>query len=207
MNRNFISIACVCGFSIFAISCAPKIKTERVSLEESDKMAMTITDEWVATDTENAVKAIIQQIENHRGFQLYLAKLGRRPKIFIGEIQNQTSEAYFPIGDLNDELLNEFSASGDYVIIDNNSRDKILKEIRYQNDGMVRQEDVKKIGRASGADLIIFGDIRMKPETLSGRTVKDYSVNIRMTEIESGEEVLRTRFKTSKYSKRSGYGW
>lgn len=193
--------------AILNISCAPKIKTERISLQKSDELASTITDEWVATDTEMAVQNIIEKINSHRGFQNYLLKLGRKPKIFIGEVQNQTSEAYFPVGDLNDELLNEFSESGDYILIDADARDKILKEITYQNDGMVRPEDIKKIGRASGADLIVFGNIRMKPETLSGKTIKDYSVNIRMTEIESGEEVMRTRYKISKYSKRSGMSW
>lgn len=205
--KSFTKILCVSCACLSLVSCGPKIKTERVSLSESDKKAATITDEWIATDTENAVKDILKQIENHRGFQNYLTKLGRRPKVFIGDIQNQTSEAYFPIGDLNDELLMEFSSSGDFVLIDAAARDKILKEIQFQNDGMVRPEDVKKIGRASGADLIIFGDVRMKPETMSGRTIKDYSVNIRMTDIQSGEEVLRTRYKTSKYSKRSGASW
>ena len=193
--------------AILNISCSPKIKKERISLKKSDELASTITDEWVATDTEMAVQNIIEKINSHRGFQNYLLKLGRKPKIFIGEVQNQTSEAYFPVGDLNDELLNEFSESGDYILIDADARDKILKEITYQNDGMVRPEDIKKIGRASGADLIIFGNIRMKPETLSGKTIKDYSINIRMTEIESGEEVMRTRYKISKYSKRSGMSW
>ncbi len=197
-------ILCV---AILNISCAPKIKTERISLQKSDELASTITDEWVATDTEMAVQNIIEKINSHRGFQNYLLRLGRKPKIFIGEVQNQTSEAYFPVDDLNDELLNEFSESGDYILIDTDARDKILKEITYQNDGMVRPEDIKKIGRASGADLIVFGNIRMKPETLSGKTIKDYSVNIRMTEIESGEEVMRTRYKISKYSKRSGMSW
>lgn len=192
---------------ILNISCSPKIKTERISLQKSDELASTITDEWVATDTEMAVQNIIEKINNHRGFQNYLLRLGRKPKIFIGEVQNQTSEAYFPVGDLNDELLNEFSESGDYILIDSDARDKILKEITYQNDGMVKPEDIKKIGRASGADLIIFGNIRMKPEALSGKTIKDYSINIRMTEIESGEEVMRTRYKISKYSKRSGMSW
>lgn len=206
MKKNIAKVVCVSSMFL-VVACGPKIKTERVSLEKSDELAMTITDEWIMTDTQNAVKAILSQIEQHRGFQVYLAKLGRRPKIFIADVQNQTSEAYFPIGDLNDELLNEFSFSGDYILIDNNAREKLLKEIKYQNDGMVRPEDVKKIGRASGADLLIFGDIRMKPQTLKGRTVKDYSVNIRMTDLESQEEVLRTRFKTSKYSKRSRAGW
>ena len=206
MKKNIAKVVCISSILLVA-ACGPKIKTERVSLEKSDELAMTITDEWIMTDTQNAVKAILEQIEKHRGFQAYLAKLGRKPKIFVADVQNQTSEAYFPIADLNDELLNEFSFSGDYILIDNNAREKLLKEIKYQNDGMVRPEDVKKIGRASGADLLIFGDIRMKPQMLGGRTVKDYSVNIRMTDLESQEEVLRTRFKTSKYSKRSGAGW
>ena len=192
---------------VILAACGPKIKTERITLEESDKKSLKITDEWVATDTQNAAKAILKQIDEHRGFQRYLAKLGRRPKIFVGEVQNNTSEAYFPVGDLNDELLNEFSASGDFILIDEAARNRILKELTYQNDGMVKPEDIKKVGRASGADLIIFGNIRMKPETMSGKTVKDYSVNLRMTDIESGEEVFRTRYKTSKYSKRSGTGW
>ena len=206
MKKNIAKVVCISSILLVA-ACGPKIKTERVSLEKSDELAMTITDEWIMTDTQNAVKAILEQIEKHRGFQAYLAKLGRRPKIFVADVQNQTSEAYFPIADLNDELLNEFSFSGDYILIDNNARERLLKEIKYQNDGMVRPEDVKKIGRASGADLLIFGDIRMKPQMLGGRTVKDYSVNIRMTDLETQEEVLRTRFKTSKYSKRSGAGW
>ena len=143
MSLSFKKTFIILTVLLSVISCAPSIKTERISLEESDELAMKITDEWLMTDTENAVKAILKQIEEHKGYQLYLAKLGRRPKIFIADIQNQTSEAYFPIGDFNDELLNEISYSGDYILIDNNAREKILNEIKYQNDGMVKPEDIK----------------------------------------------------------------
>ena len=47
----------------------------------------------------------------------------------------------------------------------------------------------------------------MKPETIGGKTIKDYSVNLRMTDIETGEEVLRTRFKVSKYSVKNKLAW
>jgi PBP1b-binding outer membrane lipoprotein LpoB len=204
MRKKYILLVLI---SIFVVACAPKMKSRRVSLDRADELASQITDEWVAKDTELAVKDLLKQIENHRGFQRYLAQLSRKPKIFISEVQNQTSEAYFPIGDLNDELLNEFSYSGDYILIDAAARDKILKEIQYQNDGMVDEKQVKSIGKTSGADLLIFGDIRMKPESLGGKTVKDYSVNLRMTDIEKGEEVLRVRYKTSKYSERKKIGW
>ena len=72
---------------------------------------------------------------------------------------------------------------------------------------MVDANQAKSIGKQTGADLIIFGDIRMKPEMMGGKTIKDYSVNLRMTDIETGEEVLRTRFKVSKFSIRKGMAW
>lgn len=197
----FLLVSCV-----MASSCA-SFKAERVSADRSDELAMKITDQWVAKDTEISVTEILNQIQKHRGFQNYLTKLGRPPKLFIGEVQNLTSEAYFPIGDLNDELLTEFSASGEYVLIDEQARERILKEIRYQNDGMVDPKDVKKIGKMTGADLIIFGAVRMKPEMREGRTIKEYSVNMRMTDIETGVEVLRTRNKINKYSEQSAFGW
>lgn len=193
--------------TIFSVSCSPTIKTERISLEESDELASNITDEWVMTDTEIAVKETIKQIDNNKSFQKYLYNLGRRPRIFIAEMQNDTTEPYFPIEDINDELLNEFSQSGRYILIDADARQKILEEITYQNDGMVKEEDIKRIGRTSGADLIIFGNVRLNQKSFLGKTIKDYSINIRITDIESGEEVARTRYKLSKYSKRSKVAW
>lgn len=189
-------------------SCGKKFKAQRLSTQQGDEKAMDITDAWLATDTKMAVQDILMQIQKHNGYRRYRSQIsGKRPKVFIAEVANNTSEPYFPIQDLNDELLNEFSFSGEYILIDSAARERILNEIQYQNDGMVKPEDVAKIGRQSGANLLIFGNINMIPYTRDGQTIKEYSVNIRMTDIQTGEEVLRTRYKTSKYSKRSGYAW
>lgn len=203
MKMSWMLLTLILGLSF---SCS-SFKAKRVGAEESDELAMEITDKWVAKDTEIVVKDILEQIKKHRGFQRYLSAHKGAPKLFISEVQNMTSEAYFPIADLNDELLNEFSMSGDYVLVDAEAREKILGEIKYQNDGMVDPREIKSIGKAAGADLLIFGAVRMKPETRSGKTIKEYSVNIRMTDIERGVEVLRTRSKVNKYSDKSSFGW
>ncbi len=191
---------------MFAVGCS-SFKAERVSRDESDAKAMEITNEWVVKDTELVVADIIKQIKAHQGFQKYLKTTKGTPKLFISEVQNSTSEPYFPINDFNDELLNEFSASGEFILIDAAAREKLLKEIEYQNDGMVDPKEVKDIGKQSGADLLIFGNVNMKPQTRDGQTIKEYTVNIRMTDLEKGIEVLRTRAKVNKYSKQSKAGW
>lgn len=203
MKRTLLSLLAL----TFLLSSCGGFQAKRVSADESDELAMTITDKWVARDTEMVIKDVLKQIEKHKGFQKYLAKRSQSPKLFIAEVQNETSEPYFPIADMNDELLNEFSAAGDYVLIDAAARERILKEIQYQNDGMVDPKQVKSIGKQAGADLLIFGAIRMDPKTRDGKTIKEYSINLRMTDIETGVEVLRTRAKTQKYSEQSKSGW
>ena len=190
-----------------ALSGCAGFKAERLSTAEGDEKAMSITDEWLLTDTENTVKDLLKKLDNHRGFQRFTNNLGHRPKLFIAEVQNETSEAYFPIDDMNDEFLNEISASGDFILIDAKARDAVLREIQYQNDGMVKASDIKKVGKATGAEILVFGAVRMNPKTLNGKTIKEYTVNLRFTNIESGEEIARLRSKTSKYSERGGFGW
>ena len=102
---------------------------------------------------------------------------------------------------------NSISMTGDFILIDAAARDAILKEITYQHDGMVDPSTAKRIGKQTGADLMIFGNVYMKPETRKGKTIKQYSINIRMTDIEKGVEVMRARTKISKYSEQSGSGW
>jgi uncharacterized protein (TIGR02722 family) len=197
--------AVVLSLSLLATSCGG-FKAKRVDATESDEKGLSITDNWMSADTTQAVADVIKQIKAHPGFSKMKTRFGT-PKIFVADVQNQTSEAYFPIGDLNDELLNELSVSGEYELVDNQAREKILKEITYQNDGMVDPATAKKIGKQTGADIMIFGNVYMKPEKRDGKTIKEYSVNMRMTDIEKATELLRTRTKVYKYSEKSSVGW
>jgi len=195
--------------SVLMISLAGcgSFEAKRVDAQTSDEKGLKITDNWMSADTTQAIADVLKQIKAHKGFQRYLAQNGGNPpKLFIADVQNQTSEAYYPIGDLNDELLNELSASGDFVLVDNAAREKILAEVKYQNDGMVDPKTAKQVGKQTGADLMIFGNVYMKPEKRDGKTIKEYSVNLRMTDVEKAVEVMRARTKVFKYSEKSSMG-
>ncbi|MDR1926072.1 MAG: penicillin-binding protein activator LpoB [Endomicrobium sp.] len=189
-------------------SCAPKIKAQRLSTDAGDKKAMNITDEWLTTDTNLASKSIIEKIMNHGRFKRYLRENNyKTPKIFVGEIENKTSEDNFPVVALGNKILNDLFENGEFDLISAKDRDRILKEIKFQNDGMVKASDIKSIGKASGADLILFGEVVMEQKTSNGQTLKEYSLSVRLVEIESGEEVSRTLYEATKYSKRKKVGW
>lgn len=187
-------------------SCS-SFKAERVDNKTSDEKALTITDQWLQADTETVIRDAMKEMSEHKGLKRYMMENGKQLKLFVGEVQNLTSEAYFPINDLNDELLNEISKEGNFVLVDAQARDALLKEITYQNDGMVDPSTAKKVGKQTGADLMIFGNVYMKPESRDGKTIKQYSVNLRITDIEKGTEIFRTRTKLSKYSEQKKMGW
>ena len=186
-------------FASFLSSCG-SFQAKRVGSKESDEKALTITDKWLAADTEQVVSELSQKIDKHRGFRKYLRAAGKTPAVFISNVQNLTSDKGFPINDLNDEFLNSISESGDFVLIDRAARDTLLKEIQFQNDGAVDPKTSKMIGKQTGADLLIFGNVYMQERKRDGKAIKQYSINIRMTDIERGIEVLRVRTKVSKYS-------
>ena len=187
-------------------ACGPTIKAQRMTTADGDKKAMTITDDWVATDTNLAVDYITDKLTNTGRYKRYLRENGyKTPKIFIGEVENNTSEDSFPISALNNKILDYFFESGDFDVIDQKNRKKLLEEIRYQNSGMVKEEDIKSIGKASGADLILFGEVIMDEKRMGGQTLKEYSVIIKLTDIESGEEVSRVTYETTKYSKQKRF--
>ena len=187
--------------AILSMSACSSFKAERVDDAKADEKAMEITDRWVDGDTIRVIDGSIKQLYAHKGFIDFSGKFtGKRIKLFVGEIRNNTSESYFPVKDLEDALLEKISNSDQFTLIDASRRDSLLKEITYQNDGMVDPKQAKKVGRQSGADLMIFGDINMKPESRDGKTIKTYTVNLRMTDIETAEEVCRVREKINKYS-------
>lgn len=201
MQKLFIVLTTALLFS------CTSFKAERVDDKAADEKGLKITDNWMGEDTDRAVKELLEQMKNHKGYQNVMRKFSKEPKIFIAEVQNNTSEAYFPINDFNDEFLNEISAMGEFVLVDNKARERILEEITYQNDGMVSADTAKQIGKQLGADFLIFGNVYMKPEKRDGKTIKEYSVNLRMTNIETATEVFRIRTRVNKFSDKSSYNW
>ena len=118
---------------LLSVASCGGFKAKRVSGDESDEQAMEITDKWVVRDTEISVKNVINKMKEHKGFKRYLMELGRRPKVFVAKMSNQTADAYFPAEEITDEFLTQLSESGEYILIDAAARESLLKEIQYHS--------------------------------------------------------------------------
>ncbi len=188
------------------VSGCAGFKAKRVDNQESDEKSLSLTGEWMSKDTDLATDAILKQIKEHPALNSFFNRYHGRAPIFIAEIQNQTAEPFFPIGDFNDALLTKISQWGKFTLVDNKFRDQILKEITYQQDGMVDPKTATQIGGQIGAKALIFGAIYMKPATRRGKTLREYSVNVHLTDLKTATEIVRARTQINKYSNRRRLG-
>jgi len=208
LRRNEMKKIYTLSALMLLAACGPSIQTTRVNSNQSDRLAATVTDRWVARDTENAVQEFLAQMQTNRTYQRYLERIGdRTPRLFIAEVRNETGEPYFPIGDMNDELLHYFSQSGQFIMVNAAAREKIRQEIEFQGGDYTDPAQAIRLGRATAADLMIVGTVRMQSDTLGAQTVKTYTVNMQLVDIATGEDVLMTRFRTDKHARRSKFGW
>lgn len=182
----------------FLLSSCSGFQTSKVVSALSEEKAIREGSDWLQRDTEKVIQRSMATIKEHQAFKEYLRNLGRTPIVFVGQVKNMTGEGHFPIQEINDELLTELSASGDFILVDSATREAILEKVTSQKDGKVNSSTLKLIGRQTGANLMIFGNVDMQPRGRDGETLKQYTMNLRMTDIERGIEVLRTQTEISK---------
>lgn len=204
MKKTILAFLCC---SLFLMEGCGGVTAGRISSEEGDVKASAITDKWIKKDSENAAKEIMNQLETHRGFQRYMAKLNRQPILYIRDVSNQTEDAYFPIAELNNALLKEISRSGDFILLDRAASKKLEEELAYQHGGATKRQTAKKVGQFENVDLMIFGEITMQKISEDGETIKQYTVNMRLTDLETGVEVARMDYEVQKFMERSRFSW
>lgn len=174
----------------------------RVSLEDGDKMMQT--DQWTKMDSEQAAKKIMQDLITHGGFIDYQQELGHKPKLYIKKVENKTADPYFNIDELNNAFLTEISRSGKFKLLDEKNAKEVEEALKKTHDGRTKQSDVRSLVKKSGAEVLIFGEITSQPKREGRQVVNEYTVNIKLTDMESNEEIARMQYGVSKYKKQ---GW
>ena len=102
---------------------------------------------------------------------------------------------------LQDEIIN----SGKVRFADAANREKILAELKYQNDsGMVNQNTSKKKGKQIGADFLLSGGLTSIVASNDGLKTVTYQTTLRLTDLETAEIIWSDKYLIKKRFKKSG---
>lgn len=135
-----------------------------------------------------------------------------KPVIIIYGIDNETSEHISTSG-ISDDIRLALIRSGEYRFINRKQRNNVLDEADYQHAGFVAPEQRVNEGRQLGADYILSGTLRSiekkqaRQWRLNKRELIYYSMNLELTNLETGEISWADAVEIARESSRPIIGW
>lgn len=202
--RKFFSHSCVSILAAtFALSGCTTFEGEY-----ADPTGVEIVDDrWNETDARKTAETMISGMISKPWLKAFKEANGKRPLVIVGDVKNRTDE-HIDTQALVDFITDELINSGRVRFVDAANRERILKEIEYQNDsGMVSGSTAKKRGRQKGADFLLFGTLSSNVHTREGLKRVTYQTNLRLTDLESAEIVWSDKKLITKRFNRSGSSW
>ena len=136
----------------------------------------------------------------------------KKPIIVIYGIDNETSE-HINTGGITDDIRLALIRSGEYRFINRKQRDNLQDEADYQYAGFVPPEQRVAEGRQLGADFILSGTLRSiekkqpRQIRLTKRKLVYYSMNLELTNLETGEISWADNVEIARESSRPIIGW
>jgi uncharacterized protein (TIGR02722 family) len=135
-----------------------------------------------------------------------------RPVIIVYGVDNETSEHISTSG-ITDDIRLALIKSGQYRFLNRKQRDNLLDETDYQYAGFVPPEQRITEGRQLGADYILSGTLRSiekkqpKQWRLNRRSLIYYSMNLELTNLQTGEISWADNVEIARESSRPIIGW
>jgi uncharacterized protein (TIGR02722 family) len=135
-----------------------------------------------------------------------------KPVIVIYGVDNETSE-HINTGGITDDIRLALIRSGEYRFVNREQRDNLLEEADYQYAGFVPPEQRVIEGRQLGADYILSGTLRSiekkqpRQWRLNRRELIYYSMNLELTNLETGEISWADNVEIARESSRPIIGW
>ncbi len=169
-----------------------------------DPNAVEIIDEyWNETDARQTAEVLINEMLSRPWLNNFKGEKKAKPIVITKDTENRTSE-HLDTQALNEFIRNQLINSGSIRFVDAASRDKILKEIQYQEEsGMVAQHTRKKKGKQIGADFFLSGAISAQEHSKDGVKTVTYQTNLILTDLETSEIVWSGTHRVSKKFQRS----
>lgn len=135
-----------------------------------------------------------------------------KPIIVIYGVDNETSEHISTSG-ITDDIRLALIRSGEYRFINRKQRGNLLDETDYQYAGFVPPEERVSEGRQLGADYILSGTLRSiekkqpRQWRLNKKELVYYSMNLELTDLETGEISWADNVEIARESSRPVIGW
>ena len=162
--------------------------------------AIDLSGRWNDTDSRKVADQMIFDLFESDRFKDYAKAQNGKPVIVVGTIRNKTSEHIDADNFVKKfEVVIHNSGVADLVEADE-FRDKLRVE-RLEQQTFADPATVKEMGKETGADLMLFGEITSETDVYNNRRVVNYITTLFLTDIETNKRVWYGQNEIKKYVK------
>ncbi len=168
------------GLGVACLICACSTTTTVLDVDNP----MYMSEDFGYTDLKTATEKMISSILTNPP----ISERNDRPVVIAYGITNRTDE-HIDTQAITEKIQTGLTRSGKLRFINKEARDKIQKEIGYQQGGMINPETRTKLGKQIGAEYMLTGSITSitteegKGIRLKEKRVKYYKVALELTDL------------------------
>ena len=155
---------------------------------------------WNDTDSRKVADQMIYDLFDSDVYKNYAKTKSDKPVIVVGTIRNKTSEHIDA-----DNFVKKFevvihNAGAAELVESSEFRDQLRVE-RLEQQEFADPATVKQMGKETGADLMLFGEITSEVDTYDNRKVVNYITTLFLTDVETNKRVWYGQNEIKKYVK------
>ena len=200
IKHNYLAITALALSTLLLASCG----STTVTRVKTDK-EIALTDKWNDKDSDLVAKAMIADMFTFPWYVKHKQQTGKNPTIIIQSVRNKSHD-HIPVETFLNDLKRAILRSGQADFVANSTVREEIREERKDQELNSTTETQNAMGEETGADFALSGSINSTVDSLDGKRVTFYQVDLRLIDMTSNKEVWNGQEKIKKYQETSRFG-
>ena len=154
---------------------------------------------WNDVDSKQVAEAMIAGAFKNPWADNFQTKKGKNPTVKVGRVVVRTDGDVINTEIFTNDLVREFINSGKVDVVANNTDTEQTRAERADQDKNSAEDSRKEAFQEQGADFLLTGTIGVQNDQEGDQQVKFYSVDLKLTDIQSQRMVWTDNKKIKKF--------
>ena len=143
---------------------------------------------WNDTDSRLVAQAMTSDVLNRPWLSDFLAANSRKPVVVVGAIRNR-SEEHINTETFTNDIERELTNSNKVTFVANDQEREAVRLERLNQQSEASPETMKRLRQETGADFFFRGVIASTTDSVSGKRVVAYQIDLELVQMETNEKV------------------
>ncbi len=184
----------------FIVGCAKSVKISRM---ESNEM-VDISGDWNDSDSQITSQSMINECLGSYWREEFAAKNARKPVVIVGTVVNRAEE-HINVQTITKDLENALINSGRITFVAAKGEREELRDEKQDQATHSSAQTKKEMDQETGADFMLKGQINTIFDTLEGKSLKYYQVELELINLKTHEKTWMGQKKIKKLVEKKKY--